>query len=78
MTSWAARGFLTDLSAKAQADKVTQDKFIKEGWLEATYKNKLYAVPFDTDLRALYDGLAVRGLVRYVAWRPLLHLSRSA
>src|SRR5262245_13537700 len=54
VTSWAARGFLTDLSAKAQADKVTQDKFIKEGWLEATYKNKLYAVPFDTDLRALY------------------------
>jgi ABC-type glycerol-3-phosphate transport system substrate-binding protein len=54
VTSWAARGFLTDLSAKAQADKVTQDKFIKEGWLEATYKNKLYAVPFDTDLRGLY------------------------
>src|SRR5207249_3339889 len=54
VTSWAARGFVTDLSAKAQADKVTQDKFIKEGWEEATWKGKLYAVPFDTDLRGFY------------------------
>src|SRR5947207_2673944 len=54
VTSWAGKGFLTDLTAKAQSDKVTQDKFIKEGWDEATYKSKLYAVPFDTDLRALY------------------------
>jgi multiple sugar transport system substrate-binding protein len=54
VTSWAAKGFLTDVTAKAQSDKVTQDKFIKEGWDEATYKSKLYAVPFDTDLRGLY------------------------
>lgn len=54
VTSWAARGFLTDLSDKAKQDGVTEDKFIKEGWLEATYKGKVYAVPFDTDLRGLY------------------------
>ncbi len=54
VTSWAARGFLTELTSYAQADKVTQDQFINEGWLEATWKGKLYAVPFDTDLRGLY------------------------
>lgn len=54
VTSWAARGFLTDLSDQAKRDGVTQDKFIKEGWLEATWKGKVYAVPFDTDLRGLY------------------------
>jgi len=54
VTSWAARGFLTELSDQAKRDGVTQDKFIKEGWLEATWKGKVYAVPFDTDLRGLY------------------------
>jgi multiple sugar transport system substrate-binding protein len=54
VTSWAARGFTTDISAKAKSDNVTQDKFIKEGWQEATYKGALHAVPFDTDLRGLY------------------------
>jgi multiple sugar transport system substrate-binding protein len=54
VTSWAARGFTTDLSDRAKTDGVTQDKFIKEGYLEATYKGKLHAVPFDTDLRGLY------------------------
>jgi multiple sugar transport system substrate-binding protein len=54
VTSWASRGFLTDLSDMAKRDGVTEDKFIKEGWLEATYKGKVYAVPFDTDLRGLY------------------------
>ncbi len=54
VTSWAARGFLTDLTDKAKRDGVTEDKFIKEGWLEATWKGKVYAVPFDTDLRGLY------------------------
>jgi multiple sugar transport system substrate-binding protein len=54
VTSWAARGFLTDLSDQAKRDGVTQDKFIKEGWLEATWRGKVFAVPFDTDLRGLY------------------------
>lgn len=54
VTSWASRGFLTDLTDLAKRDGVTQEKFIKEGWLEATYKGKVYAVPFDTDLRGLY------------------------
>lgn len=54
VTSWAARGFLEELTDYAKRDGVTEDKFIKEGWLEATWKGKVYAVPFDTDLRALY------------------------
>jgi ABC-type glycerol-3-phosphate transport system substrate-binding protein len=54
VTSWASKGFLTDLTDRAQKDGVSQDKFIKEGWLEATWKGKVYAVPFDTDLRGLY------------------------
>lgn len=54
VTSWAARGFLSDLTDRAKRDGVTEDKFIKEGWLEATWRGKVYAVPFDTDLRGLY------------------------
>src|SRR5579883_3376712 len=54
VTSWAARGFLTELTDRAKRDGVTEDKFIKEGWLEATWRGKVYAVPFDTDLRGLY------------------------
>jgi multiple sugar transport system substrate-binding protein len=54
VTSWAARGFLTELTDQAKRDGVTQDKFITEGWLEATWKGKVFAVPFDTDLRGLY------------------------
>jgi len=54
VTSWAARGFLEDVTDQAKRDGVTQDKFIKEGWLEATWQGKVYAVPFDTDLRGLY------------------------
>jgi ABC-type glycerol-3-phosphate transport system substrate-binding protein len=53
-TSWAARGFLTDLTTRAQNDKVGQDLFIRESWAEATWRGRLYAVPFDTDLRGLY------------------------
>jgi len=54
VTSWAARGFCEDLTDLAKRDGVTQDKFIKEGWLEATWQGKVFAVPFDTDLRAIY------------------------
>ena len=54
VTSWAAQGFLTELTAYAQTDKLTEDMFLKEAWLEATWQGKLYATPFTTDFRMLY------------------------
>lgn len=58
VTSWAARGLLTELTDRARSDGVSADQFIAEGWLEATWKGRVYAVPFDTDLRALYVNTA--------------------
>jgi multiple sugar transport system substrate-binding protein len=54
VTSWAAQGFLTELTDRAKTDKLSQEQFLKEAWLEATFKDKLFATPYSTDFRALY------------------------
>jgi len=54
VATWAAKGMLADLTEPARRDGVAADRFLPEAWLEASYEERLYAVPFDTDLRGLY------------------------
>lgn len=54
VAQFAAQGFLTDLTAQASAAGVKADDYWPFAWEEATYKGKLYALPFDTDTRALW------------------------
>ncbi|MGQ9631660.1 MAG: ABC transporter substrate-binding protein [bacterium] len=52
--SWAARGSLTDITDLAKKDGFTAEKYYNFAWQEATYEGRLYALPHDTDDRALY------------------------
>ncbi len=52
--SWAVRGSLTDLTDYAKALGVTSDMYYSFAWEEANYEGRLYALPHDTDDRALY------------------------
>jgi multiple sugar transport system substrate-binding protein len=54
VASWAAKGSLEDLSDLAKGAGVTADQFFPFAWEEASYKGKLYAMPFDTDTRGIY------------------------
>jgi ABC-type glycerol-3-phosphate transport system substrate-binding protein len=51
---FAYQGFFTDITEPAKAAGVTADKYFDFAWQEATYKDKIYALPFDTDTRALW------------------------
>jgi ABC-type glycerol-3-phosphate transport system substrate-binding protein len=51
---FAHQGFFTDITEPAKAAGVTADKYFDFAWNEATYKEKIYALPFDTDTRALW------------------------
>jgi len=51
---FAHQGFFTDVSKQAEAAGVTSDLYFPFAWEEATYKDGLYALPFDTDTRALW------------------------
>lgn len=57
VASWAAKGSLTDLSAMASTAKATADQYYPFSWEEASYKGKLYAMPFDTDTRGIYYNM---------------------
>jgi len=57
VASWAAKSSLTDLTSMASVAKVSQDQFYPFAWEEASYKGKLYAMPFDTDTRGLYYNM---------------------
>lgn len=48
----AAAGVLTDLSSYGAAD--LQSNYLDFAWKEALFKGKPYAIPFDTDARALF------------------------
>ena len=48
----AAAGVLTDLSSFGAADQ--QSNYLDFAWKEALFKGKPYAIPFDTDARALF------------------------
>ncbi|WP_229683211.1 ABC transporter substrate-binding protein [Virgibacillus oceani] len=52
--SWADQGALTDLTEYAKQDGVTKDAYYPFAWEEATYQDKLYAMPVDTDARMLF------------------------
>ena len=54
VTSWAARNSLVDLTAMAQRDGITSDMFYPFAWDESSYNGHLYAMPHDTDARALF------------------------
>jgi multiple sugar transport system substrate-binding protein len=54
VAQFAAQDFLTDLTDFASKAGVKQDDYWPFAWEEATYKGKLYALPFDTDTRALW------------------------
>ncbi|WP_274653597.1 ABC transporter substrate-binding protein [Paenibacillus humicola] len=52
--SWAAKGSLEDLSPLIDRDGINKDDYYPGVWAEATYNNKVYALPWGTDARALY------------------------
>jgi multiple sugar transport system substrate-binding protein len=53
--AWAAQDSLTDLTDLADAAGIKQDDYFPFAWQEATgWKNRLWALPFDTDDRAIY------------------------
>jgi len=51
---FAAQGFFTNITDNAQKAGVTADKYYPFAWEEATYKDGVFALPFDTDTRALW------------------------
>jgi multiple sugar transport system substrate-binding protein len=54
VAQFAAQGSLTDLTEQANKDGVKADDYWPFAWEEATYKGKVYALPYDTDTRALW------------------------
>jgi multiple sugar transport system substrate-binding protein len=59
VASRAAKSSLTDLTSMASVARVSQDQYYPFSWEEASYKGKLYALPFDTDTRGRYYNLDV-------------------
>jgi len=51
---FAQQGFFTDITDLAQTAGVKGEDYYSFSWEEATYKGKAYALPFDTDTRALW------------------------
>ena len=51
---FAQQGFFTDITDLAQTAGVKGEDYYPFAWAEATYKDKVYALPFDTDTRALW------------------------
>jgi multiple sugar transport system substrate-binding protein len=52
--SWAAEGSLTDLTELAAQVGIKEEDYFPFAWAEATWKGRLYTLPFDTDDRAVY------------------------
>jgi len=53
--AWAAEDSLSDLTDLADVAGIKEDDYYPFAWEEATgWKNKLWALPFDTDDRAIY------------------------
>ena len=51
---FAQQGFFSDITDLAQTAGVKGEDYYPFAWDEATYKAKIYALPFDTDTRALW------------------------
>lgn len=54
VAQFAAQELLTDLSDLATQSGIKKDDYFPFAWEEASYKGKLYALPFDTDTRQLW------------------------
>ena len=52
--SFAFRGALNDLTDMAKSANISADQYLPFAWQEASLRGKLYALPIDTDARALY------------------------
>ncbi len=51
---FAQQGFFSDITDLAQTAGLKGADYYPFAWEEATYKDKVYALPFDTDTRALW------------------------
>lgn len=51
---FAHQGFFTNITPQVEAAGVKPEEFYPFAWEEATYKDGVYALPFDTDTRALW------------------------
>lgn len=61
---WASRDAFMPLDEliardREKPDGIRQEEFYKACWAEATYKGRVYAVPYNTDDRALYYNRAL-------------------
>ena len=54
VASYAARGAFEPLDDYAARDGIRGEDFFQAPWEECLYDDKLYAVPYDTDVRLLY------------------------
>jgi multiple sugar transport system substrate-binding protein len=55
VAAWAAEGSLTDLTDLCASNGIKEADYFPFAWTEVTgWKNKVWALPFDTDDRALY------------------------
>jgi multiple sugar transport system substrate-binding protein len=52
--SFAFRGALNDLTDMAKSAGISSEQYLNFAWQEASLRGKLYALPIDTDARALY------------------------
>lgn len=52
--SWAAQGSLTDLTDRVKKDNYDLKQYYPFAIEEATYKGRIYGLPFDTDSRLLF------------------------
>ncbi|QYR19380.1 ABC transporter substrate-binding protein [Paenibacillus sp. sptzw28] len=52
--SWADKGSLEDLTPYIEASGISPNDYYAPIWKEAVYKDKVYALPWATDTRALY------------------------
>lgn len=51
---FAYQGFFTDITDFAESAGVTKDQYYDFAWEETIYKDRIYALSFDTDTRALW------------------------
>src|SRR5687768_128085 len=58
IASFVSKDAFTPLTELAKRDNVLEKDFYPFAWNEASYKGKLYAVPFQTGIRGLFVNLA--------------------
>jgi len=56
---FAYQGFFTDITDFAEPAGVTKDLYFDFAWEETIYKDRIYALSFDTDTRALWYNIDI-------------------